>query len=261
MNLQELKDKIPNLKENGIFSFGFNWVSYVEMMMNEDIISNHHNNLTNIYNQVGLDLSGKSAIDIGSGSGLSSLCLERLGLKNLTSLDVDIHSVNATKLTKEKFSKNTSDWKIVHKSILDGLDEQYDLVYTWGVLHHTGNMFQAIHVASNAVKVGGHLHIALYNDGPSYLKDLRTKQKFASLNREDKIKMLLHYLNSDNNDWFITDDRGMTKFHDVLDWLGGLPYEVCSPETLANMLNNFEMKYLYRGGEGGNFIAIMKRNS
>lgn len=259
MDYQELKNRLPNLKDNGVFSFGFNWESYVQMIMNENIIDIHYQDLYKLYQNHDIDLNGKDVIDIGSGSGLSSLCLERLGVKNLISIDIDIHSVNATKLAKEKFGLGKSNWNIFQKSVLDGLDGQYDLVYTWGVLHHTGNMFQAIRIASNVVKVGGFLHIALYNDGPNYLNDLKQKQKFASLNRNDKIQMLSDYLGNNTGDWFSVDNRGMTQFHDALDWLGGMPYEVCSPQTLFGMLSNFEMKYLHPGGERGNFIAIMQR--
>jgi 2-polyprenyl-6-hydroxyphenyl methylase/3-demethylubiquinone-9 3-methyltransferase len=259
MNIEELKSKVPNLKDNGIFSFGFNWESYVDMIMNEDIIERHKKDLDSIYKSFNLDIRGLDVIDIGSGSGLSSVCFERLGAKSITSLDIDKHSYNATLLTKNKFGNGSSKWDVINKSVLDGIENKYDLVYSWGVLHHTGNMFQAINIASNAVRDGGYFHVALYIDGPTYLTHLKTKQKFASLDRDEKIDYLLNYLGGSGNDWFIPDNRGMMKFHDALDWLGGLPYEVCNPNDLFNMLNKFEVSYFRNSSEGGNFVAVLRK--
>jgi 2-polyprenyl-3-methyl-5-hydroxy-6-metoxy-1,4-benzoquinol methylase len=259
MNIDDLKSKVPNLKENGIFSFGFNWESYVEMIMNDEIIERHKNDLDKIYKSFNLDIKDLDIIDIGSGSGLSSVCFERLGAKTITSIDVDKHSYNATLLTKKKFSNGSSKWDVYHKSVLDGIDEKYDLVYSWGVLHHTGNMYQAINIAANAVKDGGYLHIALYVDGPNYLNHLKLKQMFASLDRDKKIDYLLKYLGENSNSWFIPDNRGMMRFHDALDWLGGIPYEVCDPNELFRMLNKFEVSYFRNGSEGGNFVAVLKK--
>ena len=59
------------------------------------------------------------------------------------------------------------------------------------------------------------------------------------------------------------DSRGMNKFHNAIDWLGGLPYEVCDPEVLFAFLkqNGFEDPIYFKDkNEGGCFIAIIRKS-
>lgn len=260
MNFDQFKNQVENLNHKGEFTFGFNWYDYVKRAMNEEIINTHCVDLYNIYEAAGFEVEGKSVFDIGCGSGLSSLSFARLGASKIYSIDVDPYSTMATNYTKDNFSVELTDWSIETKSVFDGGFDSFDLVYSWGVLHHTGNMWKAIQIAKQSVSIGGYFHIALYRSGPTYLEHLKQKQVFASLNCEDKMKYLYQYTGG-NTDMFSTDSRGMNKFHDALDWLGGLPYEVCHPEELNQHLHNFNRVYFKDGGEGGNFVAIYQRLS
>ena len=103
ITLDEFKSHLSNMTDEGIhfrddgeFSFGFNWFDYVKNRMNEDIIAMHMNNLQDLYQQIDVSLQGKSVFDIGCGSGLSSLSFARLGCTKITSLDIDEFSVKAT---------------------------------------------------------------------------------------------------------------------------------------------------------------------
>ena len=112
-------------------------------------------------------LSGKSFLDIGSGSGLFSLAASRLGARVL-SIDYDAQSVGCTQELKSRFGNATGAWEIRQGSVLD--DEmmqslgRFDIVYSWGVLHHTGDMNSAIAAAKRRVANHGFLAIAIYND-------------------------------------------------------------------------------------------------
>jgi SAM-dependent methyltransferase len=121
---------------------------------------------------------------------------------------------------------------------------RFDLVYSWGVLHHTGALWQAMDNAALAVKEGGILLIALYNDQgflskfwkvvkwifcSSWLGRFAVKAVFYPVffafsifkdfkNREMPMSHIRNYYRN----------RGMSIVHDWDDWLGGYPFEVAS---------------------------------
>jgi len=266
LSFEEFKNKATYMTVNGEFSFGYNWLDYVRNRLTEDIIDSHKNDLLQIYNKIGVDLSDKSLFDIGCGSGLSSLSFQRLGCKKIVSLDIDQYSVQASNLTKEKFSHNPEAWQIHQGSILQDKiveDNSMDIVYSWGVLHHTGDMWNAIRKSAVTVKPGGLFHIALYRSGPTYTSHLEEKFKFKFADRESKL-MTLFKRKKGFKGSFDLNARGMNKFHDSLDWLGGLPYEVCDPEVLGSWLKdkfNFKTLYFTDWCEGGNFVMVFEKQN
>ena len=110
-------------------------------------------------------LSGKSFLYIGSGSGIFSIAASHLGASPVLGMDVNFKCVDVARNNAEKFGgSNKPDFVV--KSILDDSVDRvnsYDIVYAWGSLHHTGNMYKAIHNAANRVATGGILVIAIYN--------------------------------------------------------------------------------------------------
>jgi len=264
LTFEEYKQFLTNMKPDGDFSFGFNWLDYVKTRLNEDIINVHQQNLKSVYNKAGISLEGKSVLDIGCGSGLSSLSFSRLGSSNITSLDVDPYSVQATTLTRQRFDNNNPNWSVREGSILNEEsinDLEVDIVYTWGVLHHTGDMWNAIRNSIKPVKNGGYYHIALYRSGNKYTEHLEDKFKYRFASKEEKMYML-YRRKKGGKGVNIINARGMNKFHDSIDWLGGVPYEVCDPEVLFAFLSKygFEPVYFTDGPQGGNFVAVLKKD-
>jgi 2-polyprenyl-3-methyl-5-hydroxy-6-metoxy-1,4-benzoquinol methylase len=273
ITLDEFKSHLSNMTDDGIhirtdgeFSFGFNWYDYVKNRMDENIIAMHMNNLRDLYSQLDINLTDKSIFDIGCGSGLSSLSFARLGCTKISSLDIDEFSIKATQFTKDNFWKgNNIEWNIYRESILreDPIvpNESYDIVYSWGVLHHTGDMWNAIRNSVRAVKPGGIFHVALYRSGSKFPKSLDEKYTFKFASKEQKIQML--YDRAGQKILHVKKGRGMNKFHDALDWLGGLPYDVADPEVLFSWLKDkygFEVLYFQDRNGGGNFTGILKKN-
>lgn len=273
VSLDEFKKYLSNMtsdgvqvREDGEFSFGFNWLDYVKNRMNEEIIDLHQTNLKGLYDRIGVDLKGKSVFDIGCGSGLSSLSFARLGCSKITSLDIDNFSVQATQYTKANFWKGGKiDWTVHQRNIFD-LDDSiapagsHDIVYSWGVLHHTGSMWDAIRKSVTTVKPGGLFHVALYRSSLKLPKQLDEKYRFKFADSKTKVDML--YDRCGQKIFNVKKGRGMNKFHDSLDWLGGLPYEVCDPEVLFGWLKdkyNFDVVFFEDRNGGGNFTGILKK--
>ena len=120
------------------FAFGKNWRNFVKHV-DGDRISEAENSLRAMLDVERLD--GMRFLDIGSGSGLFSVAAHRLGA-TVVSFDFDPQSVESTKLLKKEYSTGNTEWTIREGSaldagFLDGLGK-YDIVYSWGVLHHTG---------------------------------------------------------------------------------------------------------------------------
>lgn len=246
------KDFNVEIEKGERFKFGANWRSFLETL-NEDRIKEAEDSISTMLNQN--DFSGLKVLDIGSGSGLFSLSFRRMGAI-VTSFDYDADSVYCTKSLKQRYFDNDSNWDVLQGSVLDKtfLESlgQFDIVYSWGVLHHTGNMWKAIDMASQKVKSKGLLFIGIYEDlGIKSIMWTKIKKLYCSsfLGRSIVLSVFIPYylIRGFFEDIFRLkspfkryDDywkkRGMSKYHDWIDWLGGFPYEYSTIETLTTFL-------------------------
>ena len=147
----------------GTFRFGKNWQRYVADYLDPERERVAQASLVSLLE---IDVRGKEFLDVGAGSGLFSRCALSLGAKRVLSVDVDPDAITACRELKAA-AGSPSNWEIIHGSILetDLLDQmgQGDIVYSWGVLHHTGDMYRALANVAQLVKPEGILAIAIYN--------------------------------------------------------------------------------------------------
>jgi 2-polyprenyl-6-hydroxyphenyl methylase/3-demethylubiquinone-9 3-methyltransferase len=150
------------------FAFGQNWQSYLRVLTEDRIAAA----VASLEGMLGADrIAGATFLDVGSGSGLSSLAANRLGAARIHSFDFDRDSVACTEAVRGRHGSPRAAWTVEQGSALDdgylASLGQWDIVYSWGVLHHTGDMWTAIDRVSRLVRPGGTLFIAIYNDqGP-----------------------------------------------------------------------------------------------
>ena len=151
-------------EEERRFRFGENWIDFLSLIDESRIVESDRALKDFLKAE---DLTGKSFIDVGSGSGLSSLSARRMGAEIL-SFDYDPQSVACTKELRHRYFPGDDQWEVMQGSILDKefVDTlgTFDICYSWGVLHHTGALWDALNQVDNLVKSGGLLYVALYND-------------------------------------------------------------------------------------------------
>jgi len=254
------------------FTFGENWSRFLSVLDNERIQEAQKS----LQTMLGVEtLQGLSFIDIGSGSGLFSLAARRLGA-TVTSFDFDPMSVACARELKRRYFNDDPDWHIGEGSVLDpqflASLGQHDIVYSWGVLHHTGAMWTALANVAPSVKPGGKLFISIYNDqGQASRVWTRVKKIYCSgtLGRLFIQGIYFPYFFLPAFGWDLlkgrnpfkrfTDykkQRGMSKVHDWYDWLGGYPFEVAKPEEIFDFYRQrgFELRKLIScaGGLGCN---------
>jgi 2-polyprenyl-3-methyl-5-hydroxy-6-metoxy-1,4-benzoquinol methylase len=255
------------------FSFGKNWHKYLDSIP-EDAVESMS---AYVAQWLGPDLGGRRVVDIGSGQGLTSLAAFRLGASVL-SFDVDPESVAAT-MRLWQWAGSPSTWRVEGGDILDhryvtalGV---FDVVISWGVLHHTGAMWTALDHASSLTAPGGTLWIALYHRTPQSGRSARLKRLYLRVPAPAKAAMRGGYATAKVVKSLLLrrrlpamrgsyDRRGMSWWRDIEDWLGGYPYEVSSPgQVLAHLRPaGFELRRLDDAvGEGLNDVYLFDRHT
>src|SRR3954449_2781968 len=143
------------------FEFGENWKHYSKTIDQKRIDSA----IEGVRKLFPGGLTGKTFLDIGCGSGLHSLAALLLGAASVTAIDIDENSVATTRELLAKYAPG-SRWTAQISSVFAASPDtlgKFDVVYSWGVLHHTGDMWRAIECASNFVNPGGQFAIAIYS--------------------------------------------------------------------------------------------------
>lgn len=265
------------------FEFGENWSRFLGVLTEERIATAE----TSLKKMLGVEtLAGKRFIDIGSGSGLFSLAARRLGAQ-VHSFDFDPKSVACTRELRRRYFDGDPAWTVEEASVLDAehLNSlgRFDIVYSWGVLHHTGAMWQALENAAPLVADGGQLFIAIYNDqgGQSrrwhLLKRiynrlpsiLRLPYTLVTMGARELAFLAIVTAKGQPGAYFRNVSqyqkqslRGMSYWHDIVDWIGGYPFEVAKPEEIFDFFleRGFQLRRLRTnaGGLGCNEYVFVR---
>ncbi len=264
---QRVTPDFPPSPDEISFSFGENWLDFLPTI--DDNIRAAA--VADLERWLGPgEIAGRSVVDVGSGSGLSSLAFREAGCATLTSIDVDPKSVEATTNLADANTTFRRGWTILNASVLDDnvVAElgQFDIVYSWGVLHHTGAMWQALGNACRLCRDGGKLWISIYQGGPRYDDHLALKRRYNAADDSAKQQMVAEMaadISGGKDSLSIRNERGMNVYHDVIDWLGGLPYEVARPSEILSYceVKGFSPLEVMEVPEGGCSIYTFVKTS
>ncbi len=244
-----MKSELREIEQDQRFEFGKNWQKFLALV-DEGRIQKAEQSLRMMLELE--SLSGKSFLDMGSGSGLFSLAAVRLGAQRVHSFDFDPQSVACTLELKRRYFPECEHWTIEEGSVLDpaylgGLG-QFDTVYAWGVLHHTGNMWKALELIAPLVANRGRLFVAVYNDQGRASHFWRTVKSLYNKGPAQRalvastfvpffvvrglVADLMRARNPLRRYREYKKERGMSIVRDWVDWLGGFPFEFAKPEEI-----------------------------
>lgn len=230
------------------FAFGRNWAAFLSTL-NERRIAVAEDSLAEYLET--RDLGGLSFLDAGCGSGIFSLAARRLGAR-VVSFDFDPESVACAQELRRRYCPDDPDWTVTEGSVLDreflAALGQFDIVYSWGVLHHTGAMWQALDGIHPLVAPGGRLFVSIYNDqGKTSRRWRAVKRLYNRLPAAARFLVLIPaavvlWWRPIVKDFLLLrpfaqwrqyqERRGMSAWHDIVDWVGGYPFEVAKPEEI-----------------------------
>ena len=224
------------------FEFGKNWKSFACNALTPERIQRARNEFFALLSPE--ELAGRRFLDIGFGQGLGLCFASEAGAQTL-GLDIDANNqealaTTATLLTLSETPK-TIIGSILDEALVQSLrdDGGFDIVHSWGVLHHTGSMYQALEHASNLVKDGGLFAVAIYQT--HWTSPIWKAIKWTYTAGPEWLQRLLIavlYPVIFIAKWLVTKEdprkkeRGMDFYHDVVDWVGGYPYEYATVDEL-----------------------------
>ena len=107
----------------------------------------------------------KKCLDAGCGYGRGSIFMLSNGAESVDLIDVSEKNISTTKKNIQKF--NFNNFSCFNGSIesLPFEDNTFDVVWSYGVIHHAANTDKCLQELNRVLKVGGFLKLFIYGSG------------------------------------------------------------------------------------------------
>lgn len=255
------------------FDFGQNWKDFSVKSLDQQKFDDACKSIADLLPKSAIE--GRDILDIGCGSGIFATAFLALGANSVVGTDINQKSIETALANKDRFLSGIKDRNKLQFFVDDILNsnignKKFGIVYSWGVLHHTGNMKRAISHASNFVSEGGSLVIAIYNKHWSSKAWLLIKY-FYNISPDFLKKFFIYlftpiiyiakFLVTRKNP--LSKERGMDFYYDIIDWIGGYPYEYASVAEVTDLIekNRFSLLKVIQAGvpTGCNEFVFIKK--
>jgi ubiquinone/menaquinone biosynthesis C-methylase UbiE len=126
-------------------------------------------------------LAGKDVLDVGIGSGIATQMLAEAGA-NVTGVDLTDWAVDTTRRRLAAFGLEAS----VQQADAEQLpfaDESFDLVFSWGVIHHSSDMDRALAELVRVTRRSGEVVLMVYHRRSLFFFVYRGFQRFLPVAR------------------------------------------------------------------------------
>ncbi len=239
------------------FDFGENWKDFSVKAINSQRIEESLKAFRELIDNK--ELNNETFLDIGFGQGLGLLNATLLGAKTV-GCDINPKCGEVLQYNKNKYPDladkqipvvigSINETKTVNE--IKRICNQFSIVHSWGVLHHTGSMWKSIDISCNLVKSGGWFILAIYNKhwssilwkyikwfynvSPKFIKWLMIKIFYIII---FAAKFLVTFKNP------LKKERGMNFYYDIIDWLGGYPYEYATHNEIKDYVEKKGFKMI-----------------
>lgn len=227
------------------FDFGKNWKDYSEEALADSSLQASTESLKALFQKD--SFSEMSFLDVGCGSGVFSIAAKKLGAPKVVGFDISRNSIEAARNNSLRFLESSQEISFIQGSILDPdfvtKLGTFDAVYAWGSLHHTGDLWRAVKATAHTVKPGGELVLAIYrthwtspfwlsikkiyNWAPRIIQRLMVACFYVLI-------LIAKTICTGKNPYRM--GRGMSFYHDVVDWIGGYPYQYATKDEVVSYL-------------------------
>lgn len=226
------------------FTFGENWLAYSRTLDPARLESA----TASVAGLLGVaDLSARTVVDVGAGSGLFSLAALRLGAARVVALDRDPNCLNAVRQNASRFlsADERTRLDVLAADVLQAGSlpaGTFDVVYAWGSLHHTGALWTAVSHVAPLCAPGGRFVLAIYNRTWFTRQWLAIKQTYHAMPGPVRVAMVVALsaprcvARALRGRHPFRVERGMSVWYDSIDWLGGLPYEAATVDEVTAAL-------------------------
>lgn len=134
--------------------FGYEWEKF------DTVLAEHETQFLKWVFPLGQeDFKGKRTLDAGCGMGRNSFWVLKYGASEAVAFDFDRRSVESARKNLSSFSNATVNFHSIYE---DRYHDEFDVVFSIGVIHHLERPEEAVRRLKSAVKPGGRVLIWVY---------------------------------------------------------------------------------------------------